>query len=90
MLNYTRMTLDIPRSLHKTIKTIASSEEKTIKDLMISAVEKYISAKMKRQSSAGEEDIDFLLKPLIEEYLKDIESNGGDNFISLEEFENEH
>lgn len=88
MENYTRMTLDIPRSLHRTIKTVASSEDKTIKDLMISAVEKYIRSKMNKKSTS-EETMDLLLKPLIEDYLKDIDENGSNNFISLSEFENE-
>ena len=47
-----------------------------------------IRSKLKKSDSSGQ-DVDQLLKPLIEGYLNDIDKNGGANFMSLEDFKDE-
>jgi hypothetical protein len=76
----TRLTIDLPDSLHKTLKSLSVMSGKTMRDMAITAIDKYAKVKIEKQNISYSDDIledeaDLILKPVIEEYAKQIESN---------------
>lgn len=76
----TRLTIDLPDSLHKTLKSLSVISGKTMRDMAITAIDKYTQVKIEKKTIFSSDDIseneaDLILKPVIEEYVKQIENN---------------
>jgi hypothetical protein len=95
----TKLTIEIPDSLHRTIKSFASANGETIKDFFIAAVteklkklpkNKIITKKpMKKNKNKlpkyiSEKEADKMLKPYLLRLIKRIE-NGEEEVYSWEE-----
>jgi hypothetical protein len=94
----TKLTLEIPDSLHRTIKSFASANGETIKDFFVKVVTEELkkSAKSLKKKTAKkpvkklskyitEEEADEMLKPYLLRMVKRIES-GEEELYSEEEF----
>ena len=71
----TRLTIDLPNDLHKTLKSLAIIDGRTMRNIAISALERYTYLRVTSDNtdSLPEEEIDKLLQPILLKYVKQIE-----------------
>lgn len=86
----TRLTIDLPESLHKTLKSISVLDGVTMRNMAISALEQYTIQRVKRDESdfITEDEADELLRPTLMQYAREIEKGEFDG-ISWEELHQE-
>lgn len=65
-----KFTLDLPKSIHKKLKTLAAATGKTMKDLIVEAVP-YIEQK-NQLSAEYDRDMGWLIKPENKHILEDV------------------
>lgn len=72
----TRLTIDLPETLHKTLKSLSVINGKTMRNIAISALEKYVESKIDKQnvnsSSLSESEVDELLRSVLSRYSNQI------------------
>lgn len=88
-----RVTIDIPTTLHKAVKSFVGSTGETIKGFFVEAVEKSlieksqinIKSKASKDSYITEKEAEEMLKPLIIKYIKEIKEGKFEGY-SKEDF----
>lgn len=75
-----RITIEIPNSLHRAVKSYVGAKGETIKDFFVLAAEKHLKSESgidlrskQKESHISEEQADEILKPLIVKYIKQIQ-----------------
>jgi hypothetical protein len=67
----TRLTIDLPDNLHRTLKSLSVIDGQTMRNIAIDALKKYTKSRI------DENGVDDLLKPVLLQYANQIEE---DNF----------
>lgn len=74
----TRLTIDLPKSLHKTLKSLSVVDGNTMRNIAISALERYaqvrIQGDVKSENNLSLEESTQILQPFLDNYIKKIEN----------------
>ena len=84
----TRLTIDLPDSLHKTLKSLSVVDGQTMRNIAISALERYAVSRVGKEKDINENEVDELLKPVLLKYVEQIEE-GKFEWKSWEEIKKE-
>ena len=77
----TRLTIDLPNSLHKVLKSISVMDGQTMKDIAITALEKYTQGNLnkrlivKKENNPSEKLATKMLMPLIKKTAAQIQNS---------------
>ena len=74
----TRLTIDLPDNLHKTLKSLSVISGEAMKTMAISAIQSYTKAKIDKEALTSKEGIDELLQPVLSQYVEQIKN---DDFV---------
>lgn len=76
-----RITIEIPNSLHRAVKSYVGAKGETIKDFFVLAAQKHLKSESgvdlssdEKKQYITEEQADELLKPLIVKYINQIKA----------------
>ena len=54
----TRLTIDLPDSLHKTLKSLSVVDGQTMRNIAISALERYAVSRVGKEKDINENEVD--------------------------------
>lgn len=96
----TRLTIDLPESLHKALKSISVLDGETMRKIAINAIEGYtkhrVESKIKKYndgtpnsldqlSQLPEDECDKLMAPYLEKLIKDLDSESSYSWEEVQE-----